>query len=481
MRQIVYGSICLLGDPRFISYDKPTDTWSLNEGALREHLCAVANVLSLADGDSLAKKYEKGVRLLPWSPWGEHPHGLSSQFQPYMMNADRTKFDLEHFNTWYFPIVKRVIAILNEYGFRVWWCLFDNCQFTGGFEKWSPWSTNTQGITSVYDPKAFQDPDEEHPVRVNLFKAWWKECIAKFKGLKVGWAWSNEGNKVGMLALAKGGIFPILKSSTSFDPKFMTYGATMEPVEYHPEIPVEQGGPYPGNAGMLDILKGVVGTLFGDKTKLAIWKEVHSIGGKGYPAIPNRLHQATVWWLRESSNGIRVWLSNDGVFDGDSECDTEIYEGKLRRRPSAKRMVEIIMATKGYGNDITWEHLPKTEDMICILNTLRAMFKALFGKEPTAKYHYEPPPPTEYVMVVICTGTNLLPNLYCPNTAQVKFLKGTEPTLVCTLHKEPVDPPEPPQPPTPPTQSCVDKYIKNRPLSKWQIGKWFKCWFFGVK
>jgi len=432
MRQIVYGSICLLGDPRFISYDNALDKWTLNEDALHQHACAVANAISLADGDPLAAKYEKGIRLLPWAPWGQHPHGLSSQFQPYEMNADRTKFDLDHFNTWYFPIVTRAIEIWNLYGFRVWWCLFDNCQFSGNYGKWSPWENNVQGVTSVYDPKAFQDPDADHPARMNRFKAWWNKCLTNFAGRKVGWAWANEGSKE-MLPLAKGGIFPFLKAGT-LDPKFMTYGATMEEVEYHPEIPVEQGGPYPGNAGMLDALKGIVGTLFGDKTKLAIWKEVHSIGGKGYPNIPNRLHQAATWWLRKLSNGIRVWLSNDGVFDGDSGCDYDVWQGKLRRRPSAERMAEIVTSTKSYGNDITWEHLPKTEDMACILNTLKAMFKALFGKEPTAKYHYTPP----------------------------------------------VEPPEPPEPPAPQC-SCalwLDTEGGTRKKDWW---RWLRCIFGGPK
>ena len=47
--------------------------------------------------------------------------------------------------------------------------------------------------------------------------------------------------------------------------------------------------------------------------------------------------------------------------------------------------------TLKYGNDFTYEHLPKTEDLACITATLKAMYKAMTGKDPVEKYHYTPP------------------------------------------------------------------------------------------
>jgi len=47
--------------------------------------------------------------------------------------------------------------------------------------------------------------------------------------------------------------------------------------------------------------------------------------------------------------------------------------------------------TLKYGNDFTYEHLPKTEDLACITATVKAMYKAMTGKDPVAKYHYTPP------------------------------------------------------------------------------------------
>jgi hypothetical protein len=106
-------------------------------------------------------------------------------------------------------------------------------------------------------------------------------------------------------------------------------------------------------------------------------------------------------------------------------------------------MAEIVKSTLVYGNDFTYEHLPKTRDLACITATLRAMYKAMTGADPVVKYHYTPP---------------------------------VEPP-------EPPQPPEPPVPPTPPepNKSCYQKYIANRPLSKWQIGKFLSCLMGGRK
>jgi hypothetical protein len=55
-----------------------------------------------------------------------------------------------------------------------------------------------------------------------------------------------------------------------------------------------------------------------------------------------------------------------------------------------------------------------------------------------------PAPPVEYVTVKLCTLTKKLANSYCPATVTEKFVKGTEPTAQCVVHKAP--PPPPPKP-----------------------------------
>jgi hypothetical protein len=156
----------------------------------------------------------------------------------------------------------------------------------------------------------------------------------------------------------------------TLDPKKMTYGATMEPAEY-------VNGVYLDTNDVQSKLKAITEDAFDKATKLSIWREVHGVGGKGYPAVPNQLDQAISWWGRKRNNGIRIWLSDDGVWDGDSKCDTTTYNGKIQTRPSAARWAEIMKITKLYGNDFTIEILPKTTDINCITAKIKAISTAL--------------------------------------------------------------------------------------------------------
>jgi hypothetical protein len=54
-----------------------------------------------------------------------------------------------------------------------------------------------------------------------------------------------------------------------------------------------------------------------------------------------------------------------------------------------------------------------------------------------------PEPPVEYVSVAICTSSNKVANQYCPTAVAVEFIKGQEPTEVCTIHTAPPTPPDP--------------------------------------
>ena len=413
MRQLIFSPLASIGSQNFI-YDHIADRWSLDEDAVNRLFCAVANAGAT------------GIRVIPYNPWNAHPYGLKSQFQPYALNADCTAFNLGAFNGWYFPIVRKYIEIAKKYGMTAWFALGDNCQFAGDYKKWSPWSSNTQGIGTFYESKAWP-----------FVKAWFEKCLAEFAGLGVCWAWGNETNDPRMVDLVKTAILPVIRAK-GLDLKNMAYGATMKEVDYKPMpegwVPTPQQPRwdyYPGMAGTLDWLKKLVGDTLGDDAKFAIWKEVHSIGGKGYPKIPNRLHQALYWWARPKNNGIRIWLSNDGVFDGNSTCDIE----GVKRRPSAERMAEIVKSTLVYANDFTYEHLPKTRDLACITATLRAMYKAVYGKDPVEKYHYDPPVP-----------------------------------------------PEPPEPPTPPPVDCKCSYwLEKGGDGKRDWTRWFKCLFGGEK
>ena len=403
MRQIIFAPLASIGSQNFV-YDHKADRWTLDEDAVNRLFCATGNAGST------------GIRIIPYNPWNEHPHGIKSQFQPYALNADCTAFNLGAFNDWYFPLVRRYIEIAKTYGQTTIFALLDNCQFAGDYKKWLPWSNNTQGIGTFYESKAWP-----------FVKTWFEKCLVEFDGLGITWSWGNECNKPAMVDLVKNALLPVVLAK-GLDFKKLCYGATMERVEYKPKpddwVPTPEQPRwdyYPGMAGTLDWLKKLVadtiGGVAGDKAKLAIWKEVHSIGGKGYPDHGNPYEQAMYWWARPENNGIRILLSNDGVFDGDSLCDIAVDPGHpTGRRPSAERMAEIVKDSLQYKNDMIYEHLPKTRDIACVTATLRAMYKEMEGEEPEEKYHYDPPVPP--------------------------------------------DPPEPPPPPTPPAQK----------LNPWIVG-----------
>lgn len=76
-----------------------------------------------------------------------------------------------------------------------------------------------------------------------------------------------------------------------------------------------------------------------------------------------------------------------------------------------------------------------------------------------------PPPPVEYVTVNLCQLTKKVINTYCPDIVTEKFVKGTEPTAQCVVHKAP----------DPPPQTCFERYIADRPIRKWQVGKYILC------
>ncbi len=443
MRELTFSPLAILQNPLYFQYDHEKDSWSLNEVATNRLACAVANCGVVE------------IRVLSHAPWAEHPYGLSSVFQPFLMNADRTKFDPSGYNSFYFPVLRRFMEIFLSYKIKTNLCLVDNCGLAGNYDRFNPWENNVQGIRSFYERAAWP-----------LVKRFFEKCVDEFgivsPGLvaKVKAAFSktnldlrvsfgNECQKIQMVDLVREAMLPVVVAR-KLDFKKLSYGAIMEEVEYKPLPPgwtptkeQPKWDYYPGMAGTVDWLKKLVADTIGEDAKFKIWKECHGIGGKGYPRIPNRLHQVIYWWLRKdrASAKIRVRLSNDGVFDGNSLCDVEVDGKVTKRRPSAERMAEIIALCKPYANDISFEHLPKTKDLECIQATLRAMYMAMTGATPVEKWHYEEPAPVP------------------------------EP------QPEPIPGPLP-EPPALPT--CVEKYIKNRSVRHWQFGRYLLC-KLGVK
>jgi len=345
-QHIAYSHLGILQDPNYVNFDGKL--WSYNE----------SNIVNLYK--TISKYGAEWQRILPWGVWEKHSYGIKSQFSPYVLSGE--KFDLRFTNDHYFTTVKKIIRIARDFGIKTWFCLMDNCQFHGACSKWSPWVTNVNGISNLYSKNAYP-----------FLKTFINQCLFELKGLNVGWSWGNEMNNMAFPNLAKVVLFPFIKKGY-FVPSNCTYGATLQDTEYINKAYADN------KPSVQDYVKKDVGVACGDKVKLAIWREVHGVGEEPFPILPNILDQSLSWW---GNHPIKIWLSDDGCFNGKSNCDKFIYKGKTQIRPSAAQWMRIISIAREYKNSFVFEHLPKAaDDLKCQAHTIRCMYMSLYGKTP---------------------------------------------------------------------------------------------------
>jgi len=307
---IVYGLMGLLQDDAgFVKFDGKK--WMLNETALKAHL------------EAIAKAGANAVRFLPWGVWGSHPGQKKAyQFQPYMLNQTTDKWDLSVFNNHYFPIVKRVFDIINGLNMTVVFPLFDNCQFHGGYRKWSPWFSNVQGLFSFYGA----DADK-------YTKRWVSTMTLRHAKNDVIWAFGNELENVACPAFVKRVIFPYIKLR-NLDFNRLTYGATTK---------------VGSDDSIQDQVRLLVREAFGLKAEKNMMMEDH-----GFPFAAS----LPVW-------GKKPWrkiYSDDGFYGGKSLCDKR----DKGARPSAVEwwakaayiLSHYPLSAPGRPRLISFEHLP---------------------------------------------------------------------------------------------------------------------------
>ena len=170
----------------------------------------------------------------------------------------------------------------------------------------------------------------------------------------------------------------------------------------------------------------------------------------------------------------RTIISTDGCYKGSGPKDFEGYgsPSPAEALGLAQKVVEVEAAgIDGYGHEIEGPgtvcqtvRLPGSVPDIDRLNTdVVDAFRRGLGL-------------LAYRFVHICKASGKIMGDYCPADQDVftRFEAGMEPTATCDIHKAPPTP-EPPTPPTPIEQSCHEKYIANRPVKKWQIGRWILC------
>jgi len=308
------------------------------------------------------------VRVFPWGVWGTHKYGKKSQFQPYVLNTAKDKWDLSAFNAYYFPIMRKVIEIFNAVNMSVVCDLFENCQFHGLIAQWSPWAVNVQGVQRFWEPAADK-----------YSKAWILRCLTEFKNYDWLVSWGNETIRAAIPDFTKRVIVPVIKLK-KLDFKRMFYGPDMGAYKYLGNHAYARDD---NNRTVQDLVQGIFGDTFGLAAKMAVVRPVHGCGGPCVPKDVKRpygqnLDQA----IYTNKPVVRLLVSDDSVYNGDSKCDFDIQK---RYRPSAVTWGKMATYTLGLHPNVSFEHIPHGPVLGCHVATIKAIsmaYRAKFGVWP---------------------------------------------------------------------------------------------------
>lgn len=304
------------------------------------------------------------VRIFPWGVWGNHPFGKRSQFQPYVLNTSKDLWNLSKFNSYYFPIMRRVFEIANGVNMSVMFDLFDNCQFHGdGIKQWSPWANNVQGILRP-----------EEAVADRYTKAWIEKCLAEFKGYDVVWSLGNEMVYSGFPDFVARVVCPFIKAK-KFNFKRLVVGADFSLT----------------NSYQSDVLDAFINAHL--PGYMAAIRPIHTCGGPCDPPDAQQPYGPTLTAaLDVFKPACVVLVSDDAVYNGDSRCD---FDDRLRYRPSPATWGMMVKYVIGRHPNAHFEHIPHGPDLACHVETFEAIsqaYKDLFGQWPVNYGKYPPAP-----------------------------------------------------------------------------------------
>ena len=94
-----------------------------------------------------------------------------------------------------------------------------------------------------------------------------------------------------------------------------------------------------GSPGPVERQKQEAETCWDEPTALSIFRPVHGIKDENSINGVDTLN----FWIA-GGNPIRVWRSNDGVWDGENECDRVLYNGLWQIRPSPAQTRRAVLA-----------------------------------------------------------------------------------------------------------------------------------------
>jgi len=326
-----------------------------------------------------ANEGANATRLLPYANFGLKRK--KKAIAPYIF--DDGKWDLTRWNARYFDQLVDMVKIANKYGLTVWFDLFDGCQFFKTAKNYSPWYVNKQGIQHFMYSK-------QHSIR------WVRKVVPILKKYDVAFSFGNELTPTGGMQSARDWFVAIAEELKQLHIKTdrLMFGANPERGDYH-------NGEFIPKADYATWQKGDIQKVYGEDESLKVFRQVHKVGEPDdISSYGQYFEQALQWW---GDHPIAMWLSDDGAFHGDSDCDRDEEAEIPEIRPSAKTwedMFREIVKHKTTTHKVkiifAIEHLPSSFDEKCQkqwFKAIRKIYKTKFGKFPINYKKYPKPEP----------------------------------------------------------------------------------------
>lgn len=321
-----------------------------------------------------------GIRILPYSPWSQDGGGVPIEklWSPYIL--ENGKWNLDKYNDLYFDTLTKMVAIAAEYNIKIWYSLFDNCQFHHGATEVSPWGNNVQGFNQYYDSLTY------------ALK--WTDKVFSVLGRRVFYEIINEGAKRD---------YPIKEAAewnvAIFD-RLIAKGVIEEEICWG----AISAATYEGNGVWEDdrqksLQTIILSTIKERPGKIQSYRSMHGVGVAN-EVLYNETFPASYcgewaldWWGGNHTG--KGFLSDDGVKNGSSQND--VKPNGTYRRPSPEEwyaVSKIILADDGDKiNKYVIERLPSNMNPDVWIPTMESISKAYFeryGQWPVnyGKYPY---------------------------------------------------------------------------------------------
>lgn len=326
-----------------------------------------------------------GIRILPYAPWA-YPSGavpIETLYCPYRFDPVQRAWNLDLWNENYFLTLKRMVEIAYKYGLRLWFALFDNCQWHHGAGAVTPWGNNVQGINGYYAslPYALR----------------WVDRVHATLGKSINYEIINEG-EARQLSLTKAAEWIV----AVFD-RLIFKGIPAEQICWGP-LPssIYKDGKWEQDREH-DLAQHILSiTERRDRTQSnKVYRAMHGVGvanepvgGVSFPASYCG-EWAIQWWANAHSG--KGFLSDDGVSNGSNALD-KLPNGKYTR-PSAAEWYKVavrLFKTFTQAGELVVERLPQNLNPVVWLPALEAIadaYKVVHGKELANRGKYPPPKP----------------------------------------------------------------------------------------